>query len=200
MISSQVPTPAELQADYNAAKALGSPMIASNAALVPEGFSDLRLLITGFTRPIKSANDPAEVNYAGGLAAHVTATLKTAYQMSVTILETEAGIVQDFSDYLDANGGQINCWAYDGRPDRWTRRFFLRDCIFTFDGAGDMQSDSRSQVVTVQATMNYVYFGQVESLGGGSSAKRGKMDVITAAQTQLGKLRDKLQAIKVLRG
>ena len=61
MISSQVPTPAELQADYNAAKALGSPMIASNAALVPEGFSDLRLLITGFTRTIKYDNDPAEV-------------------------------------------------------------------------------------------------------------------------------------------
>lgn len=200
MINKSVPTPAELQQDYLAAKALGSALLASNGMLVPDGNEDLRLLIQGFTRPIITQNDPAEVNYAGGLGAHVNTVPKTAYQMSVTLLETEAGRIEDFAEYLINNDGQMDCWAYDGRPERYTRRFRLHDCIFTFDGAGDIQADSRSQVVTVQATMNYVYFGQNESLGGGSSSQPGKVNIINAAQTSLGRLQRKLQALKSLTG
>lgn len=184
MINNSVPTPVELLADYTTAKSLGSPLLASNGMLVPEGYEDLRLLIQGFTRPIITQNDPAEANYAGGLAAHVNTVPKTAYQMSVTILETEAGRVQDFAEKLLLNGGQMNVWAYDGRPKKYTNRYKLHDCIFTFDGGGDIQSDSRSQVVTIQATMYYVYFGQVESLGGGLSAAVGKIKAV------VGSLRD----------
>lgn len=185
MKSSIIPTPIELQQDYIAAKALGSPLLASNGMLVPEGFDHLRLLISGFTRPLMSANDPAEANFAGGLMTHVGTVAKTANQMSVTIMETENGIVQDFAEQLLVNGGELNCWAYDGRPNKWVRRFLLQSCHFTFDGGGDMQADSRSQVVTVQATMYYTYFGQNESLGGGLQAAVGKVQALAGAAAAL---------------
>lgn len=156
---SNMPTLSELASDYQVAKDAGAPMLACDGMLEPEGFESLRMLITGWSRPITTHNDDADINYAGGLQAAVPGVPKTHHTNSITFIETDSGIIQEFSEWLMERSGSINCWAYDGRPDRARRKYLLQDCTFTFENGGDIQSDSRSQIMTLTATMGYMYFG-----------------------------------------
>ena len=148
----------ELRGDYQAAKQLGAPMLACQGMLVPRGAPEMRLLFQSFPRPIVTNNDIAEINYARGLKAHTAGSPNTSYQGSITMLETETGIVGQFAELIMANGGIMDCDYYDGRPERFTKVFELEDCAFTFEPA-DMQSDGRSQVVTVSGSIQYMFFG-----------------------------------------
>ena len=128
----------------------------------------MRLLFQSFPRPIVTNNDIGDVAYAGGLQSHVPGTPKTSYQGSITLLETETGMAGQFAELILANGGVMDCDYYDGRPDRFTKVFELLDCAFTFESA-DMQSDGRSQVVTISGSIQYMFFGDAIAIGGGNS-------------------------------
>ena len=148
----------ELRGDFQAAKQLGAPMLSCQGMLVPRGAPEMRLLFQSFPRPIVTNNDIGDVAYAGGLQSHVSGTPKTSYQGSITLLETETGMTGQFAELILANGGVMDCDYYDGRPERFTKVFELLDCAFTFESA-DMQSDGRSQVVTVSGSIQYMFFG-----------------------------------------
>ena len=84
-----LPTYARYKRDYETAKSVGAAALACNAVLIPTGFEHMRLLFQNFTRPMVTNNDPADVDYAGGLAAHVQGVPKTDFETSVTAIETE---------------------------------------------------------------------------------------------------------------
>ncbi|EXB84790.1 hypothetical protein [Acinetobacter sp. 272263] len=177
-------TPAELRRDYEVAKGLGAPMLQCNAMLVPEIAPELRLLFKSYPRPILTNNDKAEVAYAGGLAAHVPGTIKTSYEGAFTIIETEKGIVADFADLLAANNGTTNCLVYDGRYDRWTKVHELTDCALTLE-PGEVDAESRSQIMTISGNMSYMFFGQSSSAGIVSNAVAGGIQIQGTGNSEL---------------
>lgn len=166
----------EYRDDYETAKQLGAAMLACNAMLVPEIAPNIALLLKSYPRPIVTNNEAAEVAYAGGLAGHVAGVPKTSFQGAVTAIETETGQIADFAELLMSNGGTTNCILYDGRMNRWTKAHELIDCAFTFE-PGDIDSESRTTILTISANMTYMYFGQNAALGSVSGGKFGGAQV-----------------------
>lgn len=193
----------ELRGDFQAAKQLGTPMLACQGMLVPRGAPEMRLLFQSFPRPIVTNNDIGDVAYAGGLQSHVAGTPKTSYQGSITMLETETGIIGQFAELILANGGIMDCDYYDGRPERFTKVFELLDCAFTFEPA-DMQSDGRSQVVTVSGSIQYMFFGDAIAIANmnlpGQRFINGANNLLNRAQQALSAARTGVNLYGQLQG
>lgn len=158
---------------YETARSLGAAMLACNAVLVPEGYNNLYLLIQNFQRPIVTYHDPADVDYARGLQAHVASVPKTNFESQWTLIETESGAVAQFAEDIVTKMGGILPLArvYDGHVgdgDVIEGKFSydLIDCAITFtDGGGEIDAASRSQILQVQASCRYNYFGQSGKIG-----------------------------------
>jgi hypothetical protein len=171
----------QLQDDYLAAKQLGSPVLACQFMLVPRDFEYGRLLIKSGPYPVVSNNDPAEVNYAGGLQASVAGIPKTKYEGAISIIETEDGHAQAFGEFVVGRGGCINCDLYLGRPGNFSRFFELTDCKIRVE-QGEWDSESRSQVLMLNGQMDYMYFGQFAKSGGNGTIIPGQKESAGAKQ------------------
>lgn len=164
------PNLAFLREKYQLAKSIGSPALACNAVLVPDNFPNLQLLFQNFTRPMVTMNDAADVDYAWGLAAHTPGVAKTDYEGSITVIETETEQIANFAQWLVDNGGEIpSCTIIfggsDGTAESGATLYKIEDVAVTFDGGGDIDASSRSQILTVQGNMRYMYFGKNADLG-----------------------------------
>lgn len=123
-------------------------------------------------------NDPADVDYAGGLAAHVVGVPKTSFDGSVTAIETETGALNNFAQAVSDAGGHLpECKILfglsDGSMDEAVKIYTIHDVAITFsDGGGEIDASSRSQILTVSGQMRYMYFGENAELGvkGGMNA------------------------------
>ncbi len=166
-----LPSYSYLKKEYETAKSLGSPALACNAVLVPKGHEHLRLLIQNFPRPMVTNNDPADVDYAGGLQAHRTGTPKTNFEGSLTVIETEKGAMAKFAQAMVDAGGELeSCRVFfnlsDGATNSGTIEYVIYDVAFTFpDGGGEIDASSRSQILTVSGSIRYMYFGENANLG-----------------------------------
>ncbi len=158
---------------YETAKSLGSAMLACNAVMIPKGYDNLWLLIQNFPRPAVTYNDPADVDYARGLASHVTGTPKTNYEGSITMIETESGQFARFPEAIaNSHKGELDSvmvydgFVGDGSRIEGKRSYELLGVAFTFsDGGGEIDSSSRSQILQVQGSIRYHYFGGKGELG-----------------------------------
>ena len=158
---------------YETAKSLGAAMLACNAVLVIEGYENLHILLQNFQRPITSMNDSADVDYARGLQGHATGTRKTNFESQWTFIETESGVISKFAeDLVTKFDGEIplarvyDGFVGDGDQIQGLRSYELIDCAITFaDGGGEIDSASRSQILQVQASCRYNFFGQSGKLG-----------------------------------
>lgn len=195
MQSQFIQTLQEYRSDYETAKQLGTAMLACNAMLVPEAAPNIAILFKTYPRPIVSNNESAEVSYAGGLMGHVAGVPKTSYEGAVTMIETETGQIADFAELLISQGGTTNCILYDGRINRWTKAHELIDCAFTFE-PGDLDSESRSTILTVSGNMKYMYFGQNASVGSVSNSAFGGSKVAIAGSSLLNKAQNVLNVVK----
>lgn len=166
-----LPSYSRYRNDYETAKALGAAALACNAILIPTGYESLRLLIQNFTRPMVTNNDPADVDYAGGLASHVQGVPKTDFESSITVIETETAALSKFAEAVVANGGMLpECKIVFGSSDGTSMTggivYTIYDVAFTFsDGGGEIDASSRSQILTISGSMRYMYFGENSSLG-----------------------------------
>lgn len=149
--------------DYQTAKAMGAAMLASNAMLVPEARPDLALLIKSFPKFITTLNDPAEVNYAGGLQATVPSVPKTSFEGSLSVIETDTGKGLEFAEWITLVGS-ADFLLYDGRSDRAMRVHRYLDCKVTLD-VGEIDSENRSQILMYNGTIKGAYFGKTADLG-----------------------------------
>lgn len=156
--------------EYETAKALGSPALACNAVLIPEGYENLRLLIKNFSIPVASATGFADVDYAGGLQSHVAGVKKTSFEGSVSFIETETGMFAKFAQAVADNGStldscQIIFGASDGASNNGVMVYKIFDVGLRFDNGGDIDASSREQILEVQGDIRYMYFGQNANLG-----------------------------------
>lgn len=191
------PNLAFLREKYQIAKSLGAPALACNAVLVPDNFPNLQLLFQNFTRPIITNNDAADVDYGWGLAAHTPGAAKTNYETSVTAIETETGQVADFAQWIVDNGGEIpSCTVIFGGSDGTAATgailYKLEDVAATFDGGGDIDSTSRSQVLTIQGNMRYMYFGKNANLGAAGTQAFASLNKSLAANSGISNAIDGL--------
>lgn len=172
-MKSNLPTLQAYRKNYETAKSLGAAMLACNAVLIPEGYNNLRILLQNFQRPITTNNDAADVDYAGGLQGHVPGTPKTNFESQWTFIETEGGVISKFAEEIMVKHGGIlplarvyDGYVGDGDDIKGIRSYELIDCAITFtDGGGEIDSASRSQILQVQASCRYNFFGQSGKIG-----------------------------------
>lgn len=172
-MKSNLPTLQAYRKNYETAKSLGAAMLACNAVLVPEGYNNLHILLQNFQRPITTMNDAADVDYAGGLQAHVAGTPKTNFESQWTFIETESGAISKFAEEIMIKHGGIlplarvyDGYVGDGNNIKGLRSYELIDSAITFaDGGGEIDSASRSQILQVQASCRYNFYGQSGKIG-----------------------------------
>lgn len=158
---------------YETMKSLGAAMLACNAVLVIQGYESMYMLIQNFQRPITTHHDTADVDLARGLQAHAAGVRKTNFESQWTFIETESGVISRFAeDLVNKHGGVIPlARVYDGFVDdgdniKGLREYELIDCAITFsDGGGEIDAASRSQILQINASCRYNYFGQEGKLG-----------------------------------
>lgn len=185
-MKNNLPSYARYKRDYETAKSLGAAALACNAVMIPTGFEHLRLLIQNFPRPMVTNNDPADVDYAGGFAAHVQGVPKTDFESSITAIETEKAALAKFAQAIADNGGYLReCkvvfGASDGQSNDGTTVYTIYDVAVTFsDGGGEIDASSRSQILTVTGSIRYMYFGENADLGStGSNAFNNLTNTLT---------------------
>lgn len=192
----RTPSLQALRKRYETAKSLGAAMLACNAVLVIEGYENLHILLQNFQRPITSMHDPADVDYAGGLQGHATGTRKTNFESQWTFIETESGAISKFAeDIVTKFDGEIplarvyDGFVGDGDTIKGIRDYELIDLAITFaDGGGEIDSASRSQILQVQASCRYNFFGQGGKLGTSSNDSDIFAETLVNALDRFGNL------------
>lgn len=170
-MKNNLPSYAYYRKEYETAKSLGAAALACNAIMIPTGHESLRLLIQNFTRPMATNNDAADVDYAGGLAAHIAGVPKTSFESSITVIETETGAIAKFAQAIVDNGGYlaeavIVFGQSDGGAKAGATAYKIFDITITFsDGGGEIDASSRSQILTISGSLRYMYFGENANLG-----------------------------------
>ncbi len=204
MLQNFMPTLRDYVNDEIAMRSLGAAMLQSNAMMVPECAPELALLITNFQRPVITFNESADFNVAGGAQFHVPGAPKNRYEGPIQMIETDFGQVTALSELL-MTMGSTNCIIYDGRPDRYTQAYELRNCSFTFEPL-DIDGEGVSSIVRASATMKYNYtginaeLGSVDTLGRIIGADQGTkalfekakqyLDLIYAGNTIMNAIKD----------
>lgn len=182
----------QLKADYQAMKAVGSPLLACQGMLVPRGYPSGRLLIKNMPYPVVSNNDPAQIDIAGGLQMSVAGVPKTSYDGSITMIETEAGHARNFGEYIVARGGSIDCDLYIGRVTKFTRVIELIDCKIRLE-AGELDASSRSNGLDITGSITYMFFGNFANIGQSNTVLPGEQGV-EGAQELIERVQNVLNA------
>lgn len=155
---------------YNTVKSLGAAALACNALLIPTGFEHLQFLIQSFPLPITTGREAVAVDYAMGLEGHRTGVPKTKFDGSISMIETETGMIYEFSKQLTKMGGMLDkCKVVfgvsDGKSGNGTFVREIHDVIITFDNGGEIDAASREQILIMQANISYMFFGDDVALG-----------------------------------
>lgn len=195
-MKTRTPSLTAYRKQYETMKSLGAAMLACNAVLVIGGYENLYMLIQNFQRPITTHHDTADVDLARGLQLHAAGTRKTNFESQWTFIETENGAISRFAEDLVTKHGGIIPLArvYDGFVDdgdniKGLREYELIDCAITFtDGGGEIDSASRSQILQVNASCRYNYFGQGGKLGISGNSEDVFANVLTNALDKFGSL------------
>lgn len=195
-MKTQTPTLSAFRKQYQTMQSLGAAMLACNAVLVIQGYESLYMLIQNFQRPIITHNDSADVDLARGLQTHVAGTRKTNFESQWTFIETESGVISKFAeDLVNKHGGIIPlARVYDGFVDdgdniKGLREYELINCAITFaDGGGEIDAASRSQILQVNASCRYNYFGQEGKLGVTGNVEDVFANALTSALDKFGSL------------
>jgi hypothetical protein len=190
----------QLKADYEAMKQLGSPLLACQGMLVPKDptFASVRLLIKSMPYPVVTNLDPAEVDVAGGLQFTVAGTPKTSYQGQITVTETEGGNGSTFAEFVVANGGSIDCDFFVGRLDNFSRAYELTDCKIRFDSPS-MEASSRSQVLDISGSIDYMFFGAFASIGRNNTVQPG-LNSVAGVEALVSRVQGVLSAAQRITG
>lgn len=168
------PLPEQLQQDYIDIKGVhGDFLLGSTGMFVIHGLEEMRFLTKSCPRPILSNTDPAPIVTGSGVEVGVPGQVKNLYTGNVVFIETEAGAVNKFAEYIANTGGMVNADFYVGRPDNYTDAHEMIDVIITFESA-DWDTDNRSEGTTISASITYHYFGSSAKIGVNATTPIGK--------------------------
>lgn len=151
-----------LKSFFDQTTALGEKVISSDFTLVIEGFENIHLLCKQAPWPELSPMGEIEISTPLGSMMYQPQQVKTADQGQVSFYETTAGdIDQALVNLLTNNKCRFNAWIYEGTPEHFLRRKYIRSAFIQLD-APDRDWENRSQPLMFSGTMFYHYFGETE--------------------------------------
>ncbi|MFA5920135.1 MAG: hypothetical protein WC856_02440 [Methylococcaceae bacterium] len=151
---------AYLKTFFDTTKALGAKVISSDFTLEIEGFESNYLLAKQCPWPEMSVAGEIEVSMPLGAAMWQPQQAKINQQGAVTFMETVAGSIDNMLLGILTDGGLFNAKIYEGTPQKFLRAKRITDCFLQMDNA-DRDFENRSQVLTLNGTMFFHYFGEV---------------------------------------
>lgn len=161
MAATNIKTGAYLKSIFNKSKALGDPVVQSDAYMEIDGFEDFGILFKQFPHPELSSAGEIEVPMPWGSSRAIPQQLKIYQQGPVQLIETQAGHIQTMlNDLVQANGARFNAKIYEGTPDDHTRTYRIHDCFLVLDNP-DRDFESRAQILLISGTLHFHYFGEV---------------------------------------
>lgn len=143
---------------FRTTRALGDRAVNSDAYFEIEGFEDVSLLIQQFPWPKLSVGDAIEVPLPMGMNSGQPGQIQPYQQGPVTISETVRGDGTNLMENLLATGGRFNAKVYEGTPTNFTRVKRIVDCFIVLD-VGDRAFENRGQLLTMNGTLHFHYFG-----------------------------------------
>lgn len=156
-----VSTGAVLQRLHNQTLAGGLKLVNADFALEIEGFEGNWLLCKQAPWPELSSGGEIEVSGPLGLGQFQPQQAKTHQQGAITMMENEAGQIDDMLLALltAGNNARFNAKVYQGTPENYTYYKPIYDCFMQLDNP-DRDWENRSQILLFNGTMFFHYFGE----------------------------------------
>lgn len=149
-----------LRGMYTGVKALGNKAINSDAWFEIEGYEQMGLVTKQFPWPVLGVIGNIEVAGPAGMMMTQPQQVKIVHESPISFSETITGMVHRFTrDIIRNSGGVFNATVYEGTPERFYRAVKLRDCFFQPDNI-DRDWENRSQVVMINGTLHFHFFGE----------------------------------------
>lgn len=153
---------AYLKGHFDASRAIGAKVIASDFAVEFKGFENMWLLCKQFPWPITSSQGEIEVPGPLGVVVYQPQQIKVAHQGQLSLLETVAGSVDQMLVNMIASGGVFDGTVYEGTPQKYLRKKSFVDAFMQMDDP-DRDWENRSQVLQFSGTIFYHYFGDTQA-------------------------------------
>lgn len=157
-----VSTGAYMKSLYQQVTAMGAKAVNSDMAFEIEGMEGTWLLCKQAPWPVLSPAGEIAIPTPVGGETFQAQQLKTNMQGPIAFIETESGAVDAMLAQITGAGTYFNAKVYNGTPQNWTRYKLLEGCFLQIDGV-DRDWENRSQVLTINGTLFYNYFGKTET-------------------------------------
>lgn len=148
-----------LKSLHNKTQAGGLKLINSDFAFEIEGFTNIWLLAKQCPWPELSSGGEIEIAGPLGMGQFQSQQAKTHQQGAITLMENEAGQVEDTLLQLLVNGGRFNGKIYQGTPEDYAFYKPIYDAFLQIDNP-DRDWENRSQILTFNGTLFFHYFGE----------------------------------------
>jgi hypothetical protein len=158
-----------LKSFHDEAKAQGAKVVSSDFALEIEGFESHWILTKQCPWPVISPTGEIEISGPAGMAVWQPQQVKINLQGAISFEETTAGSIDQLLVNLIAEGGIFNAKIYEGTPQKYLRYKRIEDAFIQVDNP-DRDWENRSQILIVNGTMFFHYFG--EDVAGNSTDYR----------------------------
>lgn len=163
---------------HDTARAHGDMRIAADYSLQIDGHEDSWLYIRSQFWPMLTAGEGIEVPTPLGAALWQPSQAKFHQQSSITMQESADGQVSSLFEALlecqtrtDAapinSTARFNAWVYYGTPHNWLERARIYDAFLQAEPIDDPDWESRTQILTIPATIFYHFYGEYEKGTGG---------------------------------
>lgn len=149
-----------LQGLHNRVLQHGKKIINADFALEIKGHEDLYVLCKQAPWGVYTTGGEIEVPGPLGMAHFQQQQAKTHQQGAISLLETEAGHIDELMQKINAQGGYFDCKVYQGVPDDFSFYKPYYDCSMQLDPV-DRDHENRAQVLTYTGTLFYHYFGEI---------------------------------------
>ena len=147
--------------NYNVLRSLGNKAVASDTAMVIDGFESAQLLTKQFPRPVNSPNGAIEVPGPLGTRSWQPLQARVDFTGAVTFREAKSGSVNETLKTMLNNRGIFSAWLYEGTGERYTSRRRIVDCFMIIE-APDLGWEERGQMLMFTGAVIGRFFGAKE--------------------------------------
>jgi len=153
-----------LKKTFDAVNAMGDKFVSSDGQFVIDGFEEYGLLIKQFPWPVMSSGEAIEIPSMMGAKYHQRSQHKVNQQGSIGLMETQAGHIGMLMRELINKGGYFDAKVYKGEKENYTTYHRIERCTIQLE-PGEVDWENSTQIMTLQGTLFYHYFGEQSCSG-----------------------------------
>jgi len=128
-----VSTGSYMKGFHETARTLGSPSIASDYMLEIKGFEHTALLIVGQFWPELSVSEAIELPAVAGTKMLRPAQTRFDFQKSISMKETEPGIISKMLIDILCQGATFDATVYHGNPAHFIEAREIKECFLIIE-------------------------------------------------------------------